>query len=116
MHTRVAVSLPLGILLLGACVLAPPALSPGVGALDIVLLSDESEEVGPVSFRHAEHYDLKAEGGREIHCALCHHDYTGDVNRPPGACRTCHMSHDAEEDEEDGADEAEDHHARVPYL
>lgn len=68
----------------------------GPGALDLLLLSERSEENGAVRFRHRDHYGPVAEGGSGIDCETCHHDYEGEDEPPPGSCRTCHSSHDDE--------------------
>ena len=64
------------------------------GALDKILLSEKSDEAGPLVFNHWLHYAGTEEGGMAIRCQVCHHDYKGLSIDPPKACRVCHLSHD----------------------
>jgi len=64
------------------------------GALDEVLLCEDSDERTPILFPHRVHYAPRDQGGHAIECGLCHHDYEGPDAGPPGSCRTCHFHHD----------------------
>jgi len=66
----------------------------GVGALDTILMCEDSGEEGPVNFPHRLHYASRAHGGRSIGCKTCHHDFEDRNGPPPDSCRTCHVSHD----------------------
>jgi len=67
---------------------------PRDAALDSLLLCEDSHERTPIVFPHRKHYGPRDEGGHEIACGSCHHDYEGPDAAPPGSCRTCHVRHD----------------------
>ena len=96
-------ALPVGAALLVACLAAcsettgranPDGRGRRSGALDTILLCEDSPERTSLVFPHRQHYGPRDQGGHEIDCGLCHHDYQGRTAAPPGACRTCHVRHD----------------------
>lgn len=66
--------------------------NPG-GALDVILLSEKTDEAGPLFFDHRRHYAPRENGGVAIGCRTCHHDFTGSEGSLPQACSNCHFSH-----------------------
>lgn len=64
------------------------------GALDNILLCEDSVERTSLVFPHKKHYAPRGQGGSAIGCDVCHHDYEGPEAAPPGSCRTCHAAHD----------------------
>ena len=54
-----------------------------------LLLSEDSDEIGPVAFPHAIHSDAGAMG-RERACADCHHMLSEDAETIPAPCGRCH--------------------------
>lgn len=63
-------------------------------ALDHILLSEISDEVGPMIFSHKLHKALTASDGKRIRCKECHHEYKGSPGIPPQSCRACHLVED----------------------
>lgn len=64
------------------------------GALDNILLCEDSVERTPLVFPHRKHYGPRDQGGHGIACGSCHHDYEGPGAALPGSCRSCHFHHD----------------------
>ena len=63
-------------------------------ALDCILLSEHSDEAGPMLFPHYLHYGPKSAGMSEIACGKCHFCNGSARRKPEQACRNCHSPHD----------------------
>lgn len=58
-------------------------------SLDNIILGENlGQSPGQVNFPHRAHMDLG------ITCGICHHDYAGHHEPPPGPCGACHGEHD----------------------
>ncbi|MHC4661741.1 MAG: hypothetical protein ACYS8W_08635 [Planctomycetota bacterium] len=63
-------------------------------ALDCILLSEHSDEIGPLIFAHYKHYGPKNNGMNGIACKVCHFCAGDSRKEPLQACRRCHFPHD----------------------
>jgi hypothetical protein len=58
--------------------------------LSRLTVAEGSDEIGPVTFGHADH------AGRAKGCVSCHHELAKAPEAVPGACTACHPRHPEE--------------------
>ena len=78
------------------------------GALDCILLCEQSPDMGQIVFPHYKHMGPRSEGNNGIACGVCHRAVCmTDAKRPYKPCRSCHPPESAA---------FEDETPKLPYL